>query len=1003
MSIAEKLIEFTKSLDEADNSRKNPVEGMTMADKMQMGMGAMGTLYGSAAEQQGMPTQDWMKQNIAAGDMDMAGRNMAGAMNNTTPEQMQVFQGIEGIPSQMMQPVNQPQAPQLSQTQQNVVAGENSMNRMQQEVDYAKSQQAAQAKQQAAQQQQQNAGITSLSNEDVAIAQGEAKGLVKQAVADQADDIDDTAQAAKETQGWSEEHFRGAIKVIDSLIQQTNPESAEYASLQNRKADLIRVYESQKGSDDPRKAMANQVAGNQRIAQAKLDGEQIQQLARTQQQAVAQGQDVYAEELEEQDTLNQLSDWDMETKMQDAQAQFGELDQEYAQTEQDKQIGADERAAYLEEMSGTGDAQQMAYQPAEKSAQPAPTSRERINMTLDNVNDLQGGEQLVDRIAREQAAIDEADAVRQSIVDTAMDEPTFPDTDKGDSDRLAYQAQDAGFDNVHDYLADTETTPGANVGAGWKDKTADNQMKAIEHQFSKLDKEVASRITEAVQTPPPPGDETGVASVNNMKKTVTESVLNEAGSIKSSADLRGVSAKIFKEAMALENMKNADRDWGPAMMQFGLTLMSTPGNLLTGIGIAGKDALKMWQDIKKGDKTAATAKKELALKYAELADTKDKEEDTAKEKLYTKWDANEDGTVSTSQVTGKKTGKERASQILNEMAGITTKGDLEKLTPTQAAQFSNDYISAYNGSSTTDSFGNVTNLTGKTHPLKVLATLRKKYPNNKELGAIETALRDNRPLNKVQGELKARKHSVNSLMVAYKDLKDIVNKAPANSTNWAGNLASKIDSLLDPVWGSKVGTNKGAIDSAFEETFDSSFDETVRNNVAVKSLIKTLARHRLMARFGEKGRSISNEDMKQEIQNISSMTEWGGSKQKVIEGIDTAMKADLRAYGSEWESAFGNTNGFTDRFTDGNGEIAANLAYGVTTTRGPRKNTHPFQSNSGGAYDEASFTRHIKGKFNDFIQSKVANPSARLKQYIESSFPEKDWGKLMKITADAFD
>jgi hypothetical protein len=33
----------------------------------------------------------------------------------------------------------------------------------------------------------------------------------------------------------------------------------------------------------------------------------------------------------------------------------------------------------------------------------------------------------------------------------------------------------------------------------------------------------------------------------------------------------------------------------------------------------------MWRDIKKGDKTAATAKKELALKYATLADTKDKE------------------------------------------------------------------------------------------------------------------------------------------------------------------------------------------------------------------------------------------------------------------------------------------------------------------------------------------------------------------------------------------
>lgn len=529
MSISDKLLEFTSSLNEIDKSDRDYYSQMDMADKMSMGMGGLGTLYGSAAEQAGQSVQDWSKQNLSPEAMNQAGIALSNTASNWTPEQTQVFEGIQNIPSQMIQPVRHPempQQPQLTQTQKNVIAGENSMNRMQQEVDYAKAQQAK------------NAGIPSISSESLNNASGKSQEIVQQAVIDQTDDIDDTAQAAKETEGWSEEHFRGAIKVIDSLLQQTNPQSAEYMSLQNRKADLIRVYESQKGSDDPYRAMEQQVATNQ-----------------------------------------------MNTHILDT-------------------IHAEEEAA----------------------AQAKNTSELITNArTSTDVTPAWLGTHDTPREKADQAADQAADAVHQNIVDTAMDEPTFPDTDKGDGDRLAYQAQDAGFDNVQDYLADAETTPGANVGAGWKDKTADNQMKAIEHQFSKLDKEVASRITKAVQTPPPPWDETGVASVNNTKKAVTESVLNEDGSIKSSADLRGVSAKIFKEAMALENMKNADRDWGPAMMQFGLTLMSTPGNLLTGIGIAGKDALKMWRDIKKGDKTAATAKKELALKYATLADTKDKE------------------------------------------------------------------------------------------------------------------------------------------------------------------------------------------------------------------------------------------------------------------------------------------------------------------------------------------------------------------------------------------
>ena len=152
------------------------------------------------------------------------------------------------------------------------------------------------------------------------------------------------------------------------------------------------------------------------------------------------------------------------------------------------------------------------------------------------------------------------------------------------------------------------------------------------------------------------------------------------------------------------------------MMQFGLTLMSTPGSFLNAVGIAGKEALKTWKETKKDHNALANKKQELALKYAKLAETKRTATDDAKEKMYTKWEVNKDGTISTSQVVGKKTGTERAGQRLNEMSGIVNKGALPKLNQEQAAQFANDYISAYNSSNTVNKFGEVVNLTGKSNP-----------------------------------------------------------------------------------------------------------------------------------------------------------------------------------------------------------------------------------------------------------------------------------------------
>jgi hypothetical protein len=102
----------------------------------------------------------------------------------------------------------------------------------------------------------------------------------------------------------------------------------------------------------------------------------------------------------------------------------------------------------------------------------------------------------------------------------------------------------------------------------------------------------------------------------------------------------------------------------------------------------------------------------------------------------------------------------------------------------------------------------------------------------------------------------------------------------------------------------------------------------VRKNNEIKGLIRTLARQRLMARHGEKGKSISNDDMTTEVRSIAALGDWGAAKSTIINQLQSARKSDLEVYGSEWESAFGNRNNFLMGFTGKNKAIAYNLAFG---------------------------------------------------------------------------
>ena len=1021
MSISEKLLEFTRSLDNTGESAvdrwqrldakkwsdvkdRNELNNMSMADRMAMGMGALGTLYGSSAEQAGMSLQDWTRANLEPDAMNATGMGLSGAANQWTPEQMQVFQGIQNaglegsVATPPILPVEHTQ-PQLTQAQQSVVAGENSMNRMQREVDYAK-----------AQAQQQNAGIPSISSDALNNAKQQTGDLLQQAVDDQTDGIDDTTQAAKETQGWSEEHFRGAIEVLDRLIAQTDPKSKEHMSLQNRKADLVKVYESrdiQAGiadETDTRQMLADWDADTQMDTQmsgaddmyADLDSnyaartmaqgfksndeEQARQQysrdiaqgfkghdARTmardfkstdeEEQArqqysrdIAQGfrknddriraEDLVAKEADETDTRQMLADWDadtkMDTQMSEADDMYADLDLEYKQREEKKR----KEAAYNEFRRQMEDSKSPKGEELARTAYVRAQREEAEDVEFAKQDELETQQMLADWDAEtaddaEMGNIDDiyenldADYAKrqQEKANAEADYLNDPQGDETKSLVSTIAAEEKAAANLK-ALDFTGKKPQIKVD----ESTLDPQMSNVPSTMSNVDGKQLSPVDwgvkglqnlEAAKKASVETPQEAVVATNTLKGAVTSGPLTAKG-------LDAKALELYLEGEKMLNMKNSDKEWGAAMMQFGLTLMSTPGSFLNAVGIAGKEALKTWKETKKDHNALANKKQELALKYAKLAETKRTATDDAKEKMYTKWEVNKDGTISTSQVTGKNTGKERAGQRLNEMSALSTRDVLDRLTQKQAAQFANDYISAYNGSSTINRFGEVQNNTGKENPLVVLSKLRKKHPNDKELSNIEVALRSNRPPTVVQSEIKSKKTSYNGLMTSYRSLIKTIEESPDNSTNWLGNLTSSFSKLVSPLWNSNanVGDNATSIEKAFEETFASSFTETVRKNNEIKGLIRTLARQRLMARHGEKGKSISNEDMRDEVRNIAALGDWGADKSTIINQLQSARKSDLEVYGSEWESAFANRDNFLMGFTGKNKAIAYNLAFG---------------------------------------------------------------------------
>jgi len=342
--------------------------------------------------------------------------------------------------------------------------------------------------------------------------------------------------------------------------------------------------------------------------------------------------------------------------------------------------------------------------------------------------------------------------------------------------------------------------------------------------------------------------------------------------------------------------------------------MSTPGNLLTGIGIAGKEALKTWQAIKKGDKDAATAKHELALKYAELADTKAKDAEDAKEKMYTKWTTNKDGTISTSQVTGKKTGKERAAQIVNDMDSVYSKGKLGNLSEKQAVRFANDYVTAYTQTSTTSSVtGLVTNLSGKVSPDKMFKVIREKYPTNEALSRSAQSYMNSLPMGKKKLDYNSKQIATKGLLDNVLDYRKDLSTMGPNTANWYGSVYRKIEGAAQPFY-NQVSLADKTTQESMKNTAQSTFKKVTGidandpdisvDNAKMFTMAYGLARQIMKVGYDESGKALSDKDMDAAMNMIAAGFGTTATPKTMMASVNAAMKSMSNSQFRKYESLF---------------------------------------------------------------------------------------------------
>jgi hypothetical protein len=325
----------------------------------------------------------------------------------------------------------------------------------------------------------------------------------------------------------------------------------------------------------------------------------------------------------------------------------------------------------------------------------------------------------------------------------------------------------------------------------------------------------------------------------------------------------------------------------------------------------------MWRDIKKGDKTAATAKKELALKYATLADTKDKATLDSKDKTYKKYTIDADGKVSTSDVTSSGTEGERVNEILENRSMLFTSGAYKKIPLPQLKEILREYETAAHELMKPNILGKMQFRSGKVSPVEALEKALEVYPKDEEIQEALARAIKNAPTNKRQDKADIQMGTFDGYISNSRDMLLALERVPAASANWLGSATSWLTGALDPLWdktASKTGflgedTTTESITKTGNSTIDKAFGaETVQGNTELYTLVMGLAKQRLMSVYNETGRSISDKDMEREINSIAKGFGGIATKAKMRAALNAAQKQDVNSIYASYRSAYKTEN-----------------------------------------------------------------------------------------------
>jgi len=891
MSIAEKLMEFSASLNEVDNSDKEYYKSMDMADKMAMGMGGLGTLYGSAAEQAGMPVQDWAKKYLTPEAMDATGIALSDTAANWSPEQAAIFEGIQnaGTAATPITPVQVP-----ATTADSGFYGEGVPADYYKDADIRERQLNRHVGMGWDATDNMGPGIPSISSKDLNRAQEQTQDLVQTAVADQVDDVNNTTQAAKETEGWSEEHFRGAIKVIDGLLAQTDPKSAEHMSLQNRKADLIRVYEAQTGNESPYRAMENQIAQNNAAAMAKenelirlSDAKQMEQAKR--QAEATQAYNRYAPEMDHSSNAGEAEAQAINmAKMAEQKRKDDAYNMLVKEMEDSKSPMGEElaRTAYLREQRADADyAKQDALDTQRMLAEwDAETEYEQNEQDTAELiaNARTGAGDTPDWLGKAQGA--PTDTQREQMVKADQ-----ANTDKADLELLEKQANDAGFTGpnaIQQYL-DADGDPGVEDNILAREEMND-MMGAAEQTQDTMEEDAD---LEAIADASPTSTAEAVQGVTALKKNVANSKLTP-------------SERAEKLLLEAEKAYTKDPDWGLAMMQFGLTLMSTPGDFLTAVGKAGQVALKTYQDTKSGAYDKGVKKEELALKWANLADARAKELADAKKKQITMYSVGNDGKLVEFIIKRPTTEGEANNARLSNMTDLIMSDKINNLSEADAIKLARSYQGII-GEYIQDNFktGERTWKSGKEDPTVVYARLAELYPDNKAIRSAADSWKAGSPLGRRKREYAQKLASAKSLLDNVEDYRADIDAMDPKANNWYGTLYTKVIGAVQPFFDSvelDKNTTQDSMESQARTTFEKatgiklstgSTDDVDVQHTKMFTMAYGLARQIMKVGYDEHGRALSDKDMDFAMNMIAPGFGATATKDTMKTAIDTAMRS----------------------------------------------------------------------------------------------------------------